>query len=482
MTDSIFDVAVIGAGVVGCSIARELSRFKLKVVVLERESDAAEGASGANSGVIHSGFKEPHLSLKARYCVEGSRRFKQIASELDVPFRQVGTYTVGETETDRKKLEELLKSGEAAGAQGLRIIDIAELKEREPHVQGKIALFAPEGGITDPHEYVIALAENAAANGVRFCFNSEVVSIRKKSAGYLLKTACGLFTAQCVVNSAGAHAGDVGAMVGYGKYKINPCRGEYFVLDKKAGRLINGMIYPMPPEKTGGIGVHLTPTMAGNILIGPSAEYVGCKDDVKTTAVKMRELFAGAVKLVPGIKLKDVIHEYAGMRAKIIEPGAENKGDFVIEEQPEGFVQLFGIESPGLTAAPVIAEKVRELIGKNIRLEENPRYTSFRKRRVRFSELTPAGKARLIEESPGYGVIVCRCEEVTRQEILDALHNPLGVRTLKGVRIRTRAGMGRCQGGFCTPKILEIVSEEFPEEKAFTLKGVGSALCSCDIR
>jgi glycerol-3-phosphate dehydrogenase len=478
----VFDVAVVGAGVVGCSIARELSRFRLDVVVLEKEWDVAEGASGANSGVVHSGFKESRLSLKALYCVEGNRRFEAIARELGVPYRVVGTYTVGEGESDLCRLERLKEAGEAAGARGLRIIDEDELRRREPHVNGKIALYAPEGGITDPHAYVIALAENAFLNGVKFRFNSEVAGIRKSGGFYLLETRRCTYKARFVVNCAGVHADRIASMVGYRKHKVSPCRGEYLVLDKKAGHLINGMIYPMPPERTGGIGVHLTPTIDGNIIIGPTAEYVDCGDDAGTTASKMNELLEEAAKLVPGIRMSDVIHEYSGLRAKIIKPNSPNEGDFVIDESPDGFVQLLGIESPGLTAAPVIAEKVREVIGKHRRLERNSDYNPIRQGRARFSRLSDREKSRLIKSNPDYGLIVCRCEEVTKKEVMDVLNNPLGVRTLKGVRVRTRAGMGRCQGSFCTPRIMEIALDMGLDLSEFTLKGVGSRICTSHVR
>ncbi len=477
-----YDVVVVGAGVVGCSVARELARYRLNVVVLEKESDVAEGASGANSGVIHSGFKEPKLSRKALYCVEGNKRFRQIAEELEVPFEEIGTYTVGKTEEDRAKLTELNDAGEAAGAEGLRIVEEDELKKLEPHVDGRIALLAPSGGITDPHEYTIALAENAALNGVRFCFNHEVQDIEKDGGFYVVKTPYGEYTTRFVVNSAGVYADKVAEMVGYMKHMVNSCRGEYFVLDKKVGHLIEGMIYPMPPEKTGGIGVHLTPTIHGNIIVGPSAQYIECRDDVGTTSDIMRELIDGARELVPDITLKDVIHEYAGLRSKIIEPEAANKGDFVMEEEPGGFIQLLGIESPGLTAAPVIAEKVREMIESHGTLEKNPDFNPRRESRVKFAELPENEKKRLIKEDPDYGVIICRCEEVTKREILDALNNPLGVRTLKGLRIRTRAGMGRCQGGFCLPNILRIMREECGVGLEATLKGEGSRVCVCSSR
>jgi glycerol-3-phosphate dehydrogenase len=249
------------------------------------------------------------------------------------------------------------------------------------------------------------------------------------------------------------------------------------VLDKKAGHLIKGMIYPMPPEKTGGIGIHLTPTIGGNIIIGPSAEYIDCKTDLGTTYCGMQELFEGAVKLVPELNQKHIIHEYSGLRSKLIKPGSVNEGDFVIEENPSGFIHLLGIESPGLTAAPVLAEKVRDLIGRHERLQKNSKFNPKRKRRIRFSELSRDEKARLIKENSDYGVLVCRCEEVSKKEVLDALNNPLGVRTLKGIRIRARAGMGRCQGSFCIPKIMELVGE-----LDFTLKGRGSRICSCKLR
>ncbi len=476
------DVVVVGAGIVGCSVARELARYKIDVIVLEKESDVAEGASGANSGVIHSGFKEPKGSLKAKYCVEGNKRFRKIAEELDLSFDEVGTYTIGNTVKDLEKLKLLKKAGEASGIDGLEIIDEKELKKREPHVKGKYAMFAPEGGITDPHEYTIAVAENTASNGVEFCFINEVKDIKKTDNGYIVTTDFLEINARFVVNCAGVFADKIAKMVDYTKHKVNPCKGEYFVLDKKVGHKIKAMIYPIPPEKTGGVGVHLTPTSAGNIIIGPSAEYITCKDDVDSTKKKMEELFNGAVELVPGLKLTDVIHEYAGIRAKIIDPGSLNEGDFILEEEPAGFIQLLGIESPGLTAAPILAEEVAKLIRKHAILEENPEFNPIRKKRISFNELSLEDRKRLIKEESDYGIIVCRCEEVTKKEVLDALNNPLGVRTLKGLRIRSRASMGRCQGGFCLPKILKILKKEYGIGVDASLKGEESKVCVCCTR
>jgi glycerol-3-phosphate dehydrogenase len=480
MPEKTYDVAIIGAGVVGCSVARELSRFKLSIAVVEKESDVAEGASGANSGVIHTGFKEPKLSLKALYCSEGNRRFPEIARELDVPYKKVGTYTVGETIEDLKKLEKLKEAGEAAGAIGLRILEEKELKQREPHVKGNFALLAPEGGITDPHEYTIALAENAAQNGVIFYFNNEVKKIKRKDGLYTLDSGKTKIKAKIVVNSAGVQAGKIAELAGNRKHAVNACRGEYLVLDKKTSNLITGMIYPMPPEKTGGIGVHLTPTIGGNIIIGPTAEYINCLEDTSTTAERISELVDGARFLVPEINPKHVIHEYSGLRAKTVKAGEANKGDFIIEENPGMFIQLIGIESPGLTAAPVIADKVREIVGRHLKLEPNKKFNPKRNKRLKFSQLSDAEKEELIKKNPDYGIVVCRCEQVTKGEIIESLRNPLGVGTLKGIRIRTRAGMGRCQGSFCMPKIMEIFREL--NIKELTLKGCESSICVRDLR
>jgi len=484
-----FDVVIIGGGVVGCAIARELARYNLKVVLVEREADVACGTSGANSGVVHSGFKEPPGSLKAEYSIEGNKRFDKLCGELGVPFERIGTLVVALEESEKAALEKYLKAAEAGGIDDAKILSEKEVRRLEPNVPAACGFLSPSGGITDPMELTIALAENAAENGVEFLFEAEVTGIEKKEGGgFIVETGKEPLEAKVVVNAAGLHAGEVAAMIGVNEFKIHPCRGEYIVVDKSLDGLVNTMVYPVPPKETGGIGVHLTPTIDGNILIGPSAQYDVGADDVSTSSTVWRELFEGAQKLVPSISRRDFINCFAGNRSKIVSHAAYKAGeagDFVIREEKSspGFINLVGIESPGLTAAPVIAEKVRELVSNTLELKENLKFNPIRKRGPKFSELTAEQQAKLIQQDPDYGEIICRCETVTKREVLDAINNPLGVRTLRGIKNRCRSGMGRCQGGFCLPKIIEIL-EELAGGKVLdaSFRGTGSEYFKGEVR
>lgn len=471
-----FDFIIIGGGVVGCAIARELSKYRVKTILLEKESDVAMGISGRNSGVVHAGFYMKPGSLKAETNILGHRMMPKICHELDVPYQEIGKLVVAKNEREIEHLYELKNNGDKNGTQGLRIIDREEIKKLEPEVEGIKALYSSTSAILDPFILNVALSENALQNGVRILLNTEVLSIKENSS-FLVKTNKGEFRSEFVVNSAGLFSDKIAEMVGIDKYKIYPCRGEYHILDKNKRDIIRGMVYPVPPKELGGLGVHLTPTTDDNIFIGPSAEYIEEVDDTANTEQVMEKLYAEAKELLPKISKKDFIRSFAGVRPKLIKPTAKEPRDFVIEESIDSFINLIGIESPGLTSAPAIAEKVVEIIKKKKKLKNNRKFNPKRKAPVRFSKLSDQEKSELIKKNPNYGHIVCRCETVTRQEIIDALRNPLGSRNIYSVRKRCKATCGRCQGGFCTPKIVEIMEElHHPSIDDLTLKGNNSRL------
>jgi glycerol-3-phosphate dehydrogenase len=476
--DSGFDVIIIGGGVVGCSIAKELSKYKLKVALFEKEGDVCGGASKANSGVVHSGIYSKPGSLKAELCVRGNELFPSFCESLGVEFNRLGKLVVARDDEEVKALEELKEVGDKNKVPGLEFVGKEKLKELEPNVRGESALRVPSAGIILPYQITIAMAENALENGVHIFLNSEVLDIQDREDFFEVETGRGGFKARFVVNCAGLYCDKIAQMVGIEKYKVYPCRGEYLILDKDLGHLINHLIYPVPENGSGGLGIHLTPTLEGNILIGPSAEYIDYKEDTSTTRTGINWLLEGARSFIENIPANAIIQGYAGIRCKLIGKGTKEPGDFVIEEDEnvKGFINLMGIESPGLTASPAIAEMVVDIIRRSEKLILKK---EFKRRKVnpRFHNLNLEAKANLIEQNPNHGHLICRCEKVTEQEIIDALENPLDVRTLAGIKYRSRATMGRCQGGFCKPKIIRIMEELYhPEIYEITLRGEGSNL------
>ncbi|MFH1834833.1 MAG: NAD(P)/FAD-dependent oxidoreductase, partial [Methanobacteriota archaeon] len=363
----IFDVLIVGGGVVGCAIARELSRFELGVCLLEREADVSCGTSGANSGVVHSGLKETSGMLKARYCVEGNVMFPSLCEELDVPFRRCGTMVVAVSEGEVEGLEGEFAQAVKNGVPGDRRLSRQEVSVMEPNASAMEGIFAPTGGIVSPYELTIALAENAVENGGKVVLNAEVTGIERKGGYFKVSSSRGAYSARVVVNSTGVSAGKVARMAGIER-KTYACRGEYCILDKRFSGVISRMVYPVPPKRVGGFGVHLTPTTHGNILIGPTDEYMDDGSNLSTTKGKQRELLEGARRLIPSLDVKAAIHEYAGMRAKVVPEGSKERGDFIIEDV-DGFINLMGIESPGLTAAPRIAQHVVELVAHRLELK-----------------------------------------------------------------------------------------------------------------
>jgi len=478
--DNFFDVVIIGGGVVGCAIARELSQYKLSIAVLEKEDDVGWGTSCRNSGVVHAGFNNKPGTLMAKFCVEGNRSFAELCRQLDVPYKKIGKLVVAKKREELKGLKDLKAQGDKNQVKGLEIIDSDEMKRLEPNLTGIAALYSPETAITSPYLLTIALAENAINNGVSFFLNTEVKNITRLNNSYFkVTTNQGEFISSYVINSAGLYADKIARMIGIKRYRLYPCRGEYHILDKNVSWLINHLIYPVPQAGAGGLGIHLTPTIDGNILIGPSNEYIRRKDSFSTTSPIMKMLSNEARDFLPLISPGYIIRSYSGLRAKRAPSSEGGYWDFVIEESKtvNNFINLIGIESPGLTAAWPIAQRVVEIINKKERLSPNPNFNPYRKGILRFEEQDEETKKNLIKQDPDYGEIVCRCEKVTKKEILEAINNPLGARSLISIKYRTRAMMGRCQGGYCRTRIIEILREHFdlnPEE--ITLKGDNSYL------
>ena len=471
------DVLVIGAGVIGCAIARELAKFKIETVLLEKETDVGSGVSKGNSGVLHTGLYYPRGSLKAKLCVEGRLMFPELAKQLDVPYKLCGKHVIARTEEELEELEGLKAVGEGNGVSKLNIISGEELKKREPNLDALYALYSPVAGIVPPYLFTIALAENALNNGVKVHVNTQVSALKQVISGYKVKTNHGVFHADIVVNSAGLFADKISTMIGIDNYKLYPCRGEYLILDKNCSDLVNSMVYPVPPKIAGVLGVHLTPTLDGNILIGPSEEFITEREDTRTTKEKFRQLIEGAKSLLPCIPLNQVIYGFSAVRSKITSPEEKGSRDFVIHEDIENFINLIGMESPGLTSSPAIARLVVQMIKKKMDLKEKTDFNPIRKRKTPFSQASRTEQTFLIKGNPEYGEIICRCENVSKLEVLDALNNPISEKTISAVKYRTRAGMGRCNGGFCLPKIVEILKEEYglaPEE--IKLKNLDSSL------
>ncbi len=460
----IYDVLIIGAGVVGSAVAREMARYELKIGVLEKNNDVCFEASGRNSAVIHGGFAYDIGSRKAECCVEGCLEFDQVAKELDVPFKRTGKVLVGNTEADYESLLKTIETGKINGSVGLEMIDEERLHELVPAVVGKFAMFSPTSGIVDPFQYTIALAENAKMNGVDFHFNNEVIDIHRGVDGiYSIKTAQGDFNTRWVVNCAGLGSVKISEMLGIHGYRIGGTKGDYIILDKKVGPLLPMPVYPVPTNTY--MGIHVTPTMDGNVTVGPNADYVEDFTYYGVPQKNMEYLAEDASTLWPHIHKSDYIRNYSGIQPKWLDGEGVVK-DFVIEAREEApqTINLVGIESPGLTSALPIARRAVKLLVEREVLRPNKKFDPNRKGIVRFSEQSDEEKALLIEENPDYGEVICRCETVTKAEILQAVHNPLGVDTMVGIKYRTRSMMGRCQGGYCQMRIAQIIQEELGKE------------------
>ena len=456
------DVVIIGAGVVGCSIARELSRYDLQIQVLERASDVCEGTSKANSGIVHAGFDAHPGTLKAKMNVAGNEKMEALSRELDFPFQRNGSLVLCFAEKDRDKLEKLLEQGIANGVKELRIIEKEELRQMEPDIsrEAVAALYAPTGGIVCPFGLTIAMAENAAVNGVEFKLETQVFSVKRKENHYLVTTSRGEVECLAVVNAAGVYADTFHNMVSGRRLHIIPRKGEYCLLDKKVGNYVHSTIFQLPTVY--GKGVLVTPTVHGNLLIGPTAADIEDKEAVSTTGEGIADVQKRAALSVEKLPTKQIITSFAGLRAH------EEGGDFVLGEPEDapGFFDAAGIESPGLTCAPALGEYLAGLVAERLKAEKKEIFVAARKGIPNMALASEEERKKLIAENPAFADVVCRCELVTEGEILAAIHRPVGATTLDGVKRRTRAGMGRCQAGFCSPRTVELLARELNRDMA----------------
>lgn len=451
-----YDVIIIGAGVSGCASARELSRYKARICVLEKAEDVCCGTSKANSAIAHAGYDAPVGSLMARLNVQGSQMMEQLSKELDFEFKRIGSLVLCRTQEDRPKLQELYDRGVTNGVEGLRIVEQEELRAMEPNISedAVAALYAPTAGIVCPFGMNIAFAENACANGVEFKFDTEVQGVRKTEKGWAVDTNQGQFEGRCVVNAAGVYADTIHNMVSDKKIKITPRRGDYCLLDKSAGNHVSSVIFALPNKY--GKGILVSPTVHGNLLVGPTAIDIENKEGVNTTREGLDQVLERAGESVKNLPMRSVITSFAGLRAH------EENHEFIIGEVEDaaGFVDCAGIESPGLTASPAIGMMVADIVRDLLNLEENPEFTGTRQGILNPNDLSVTERKELIRRNPAYGNIICRCEMITEGEIIDAIRRPLGAKSLDGVKRRTRAGMGRCQAGFCSPRVMEILARE----------------------
>lgn len=471
-----YDVIIIGAGVSGAASARELSRCAARVCVLEKEEDVCCGTSKANSAIVHAGYDAAPGSLMAKLNVRGNALMGDLAKDLDIPFRRIGSLVVCLSEEDMPGLQALYDRGQANGVPDLRIIYHDELLQMEPNLSEETyaALYAPTAGIVCPFGLNIALAENAAMNGVEFHFDTEVQSLeRRQGGGWILHTSQGSYETRLVVNAAGVYADGLHNMISSGKIHITPRRGDYCLLDKTTGSHVNHTIFPLPGKY--GKGILVSPTLHGNLLLGPTAIDVADPEATNTTADGLAQVLENAGRYVKEIPYKNVITSFAGLRAH------EDGHEFIIGEVPgaENFIDCAGIESPGLTSSPAIGEMVAEIVRAKLELSEKEHFISRRKGIMNPTQLPDGERQEWIRRHPAYGHIVCRCEHISEGEILDAIHRPLGARSLDGVKRRVRAGMGRCQGGFCSPRVMELLSRELdiPLEQITKRGGASTLLC-----
>ncbi len=472
MADRMYDVIIIGAGVVGSLIARALSRYHLRILLLDKAWDVGEGTTKANTAIVHAGYDAKPGTLKARLNVAGNALYDQVCGELDVDFQRCGTHVVAVSDADLQTLEDLRARGCENGVPGLEIIPAEEMRRLEPGLTGDTtgALYAPSGGLVDPFGLCIGAAENAVTNGVTLRLGTAVTGLLRERDGSGAEAIVGVTTAEgelrarWTIIAAGLWADELMAQAGLNGLRITPRRGEYLVLDKAVAEQVRGVLFPCPTPISKGILV--TRTIHGNVLLGPNVQEIADKEDLRTTAEGLEEVISGALRLMPGLNIRQVIRTFTGLRATA--SGGSSNDDFLIDIPPEprGLVVLAGIESPGLTAAPAIAEYVAALLREaGLELVERREYVPERGvgpdgAIPRFSECSRAEQEALIAQDPRFGRIVCRCETVTEAEIVAACHGPIPARTYDAIKRRTRVGTGRCQGAFDLPRVLEIMSAE----------------------
>lgn len=451
-----YDVVIIGAGVVGASVARELSKYKLKTLVVDRENDVGNVTSMANSAIVHSGYDPKPGTKKAFHNVRGNKLYDQIAKDLDVEFKRIGSLTCAINEEELEVIEHYLPRSEENGVE-VKLLNKEETKALEPFISDNViaSLYAPSAGIINPFELTVALMENAMDNGVELRLNTEVIDIEKTNNGYVVKTNNGEIETRVVINSAGLYSDKVARMLGIETFEIKPRKGEYFVLDHFKQPFVSHVIFPTPTAK--GKGILVTPTTHGNYLVGPSSEWVDDKEDLSTDKLTLDAVRSKSSTLVSNIPFQYMIRQFSGLRA------TGSTGDFIIENH-DGFVVLGGIESPGLASAPSIALEVVSLVGETLKLEETNTFNPTRRKVNRLASMSEEERNELIKKDSSYGRIVCRCESISEGEVVDAIRRNAGATTIKGVKKRCRPGFGKCQGGFCEPLIMEILSRELNKD------------------
>ncbi|MBQ9467761.1 MAG: NAD(P)/FAD-dependent oxidoreductase [Clostridia bacterium] len=459
-----YDVLIIGCGVVGAAAAYALSRYDLRVAVIEKENDVAMGASRANSAIIHAGFDPEEGTLDALLNVRGCAMAEELCRRLDVPYKKNGSLVISFSPEEDAAIDRLYARGVANGVPGLRVVGYDELHEMEPNLtpDARKALYAPSAGIVSPWDYALAMAEVAVRNGTGLFLETEVTGAKKSEEGWIIRTNRGDLEARYVVNCAGVHSGEVHDMACPHTFDIIPCKGQYFLLDKSEGAKFTHTLFQCPSKV--GKGVLVSPTVHGNLIVGPDAVNVPDPDDTSTTAQQLAFIKRAAAKTTSAVDYRAQIRNFAGVRAN------NSAGGFIISFGEKGWLDAAGIKSPGLTAAPAIGEYLAELLEKD-GLALNPRAGFVDGRKVvRFKELSSEEKNSLIARDPRYGRVICRCETVTEGEIVASTRTEIPARTVDGVKRRTNAGMGRCQGGFCGPRVVEILARESGVEMKDVLK------------
>ena len=452
-----YDIAIVGAGVTGAMTARELSKYNLRIALLEKCNDVAMGATKANSGIVHAGFDAAEGSLMAKMNVKGCAMMPETCKKLHVPYVNNGSLVVAFSDDEMKHLEVLLERGKENGVPEISILSKEELLSKEPNLSPDSfgALYAPTAGIVCPYELTIAAAECAVSNGVEFIRNCEVKAVETNDDCLVLDTTQGKIKAKYVINAAGVFSDDLAAMAGDDSISITARKGEYFLLDRAVGNTVSHTIFQCPSKM--GKGILVSPTVDGNLLVGPTAEDIEDKTNVATSNSGLNDVRKYAVKSVPSVNTRNAITSFTGLRAH----AAAHEFIIGISEKNGRLINAAGIESPGLSSAPAIAEYIGEIVkGVFGELEVKADYDDTREAPVRFRHMTDEERAELIRKNPAYGRIICRCETITEGEIIDAIKAPAGARDVDGVKRRTRAGMGRCQGGFCGSKVVEILARE----------------------
>lgn len=447
-----YDIVIIGAGVIGCAIAYELAKYQLDVLVLEKESDVCSGTSKANSGIVHAGYDAKPATLKAKFNVDGAKRIPILSELLAFDYKNCGSLVLNFSEEGKETIQKLYEQGIQNGVEGLKILSKEEVLSMEPNVSDHVvsALYAPSAGIVCPFGMTIAFAENAADNGVKFIFDTPVETIEKKENGFLIN---GIYASKMIINAAGVKADFIHSLLEEPRFKIQARKGEYILLDHSASHLCSHTLFQLPSEY--GKGVLITQTVHENLLVGPTAQDIDDKEGIDTTTDGLEQIQEKAKITIKDIPFSQTITSFAGLRAR------GNTGDFVIEESMDNWIDVACIESPGLTSAPSIASYVKEIVVDHFDPSLKEPYIARRKGFVNTKTLSDSQWNDLIQKDPRYGKIVCRCESISEGQIVDACSRSILARSVDGIKRRVRAGMGRCQGGFCLPKVMEILVKQY---------------------